>query len=65
MVGGLGDVFKGTKDDLESFNKGFTGAFNETAQVIKDDLKVFDRENPIPAKTLNGNKAVMKYLKLD
>ena len=31
----------------------------------EDDLKVFNRDNPIPDNAIMGNKAVMKFLKLD
>jgi len=33
--------------------------------LLQDDLKIFNRDNPIPDNALKGNEAVIKYLKLD
>ena len=45
------------------YNYGFDESF--VTVLPMDDLRVFTKENPIPPNALQGNEAVLKYLKLN
>lgn len=45
------------------YNKGYREDF--VTLLSQEQLKVFSRENPIPPDALEGNEAVMKYLKME
>lgn len=44
------------------YNYGFDESF--VTVLPKDDLRIFDKEHPIPVNTLKGNESVIKYLNL-
>jgi dienelactone hydrolase len=45
------------------YNKGYREDF--VTLLSQEQLKVFSKENPIPPNALEGNEAVMKYLKME
>jgi len=45
------------------YNNGYREDF--ITLLSQEQLKVFSKENPIPSGALDGNEAVIKYLKMD